>query len=433
MLIQCPSCGLQAKLPDSKEGAKVRCSECERVYVARPAGARARQSKSNPTMPIVIGAAVVVVAILIFAMSGEKKGGRVATPNIEVPEVAAKQPYVDPTGWDSPLAKTARRVHELAASRNELDLQGMIDLPHAWAWKNADEEGAMPDPSGFASLSTAEKSAFANELIAELTGDGEENLVGMWKPTDGSVIAESDTFATVQFELAPLDTSKPGLRGIHWGLVEENGKWRAWKWERWISEAEMRANFAGRTKKTVKKTLSDGSQVLESEPRVLQHDPTTAPELAARIDELVEKLEDVNLRPGELNATREELETIGKPATPILINGLYRAYQDLEAAKASGGDEYDAQVRLTAMAKMLKDITGYSTTVALESLGGTSERLDSGIKQWFYWYDKKYRRFDGVEEEELTDGLEEITDMSKLTEKERREYEKAKREAAQDD
>ena len=47
MLIQCTSCGTQAKIPQSKEGAKVKCLNCGHVYVARPVGARGRRDKKE--------------------------------------------------------------------------------------------------------------------------------------------------------------------------------------------------------------------------------------------------------------------------------------------------------------------------------------------------------------------------------------------------
>lgn len=430
MIIQCPACGLQAKLPDSKEGAKVRCSECERVYVAKPAGARGKAQKSNPAMPIMIGAGVLVLGIIIFAMSSGPSTSKVVIPEVKATEPVAKE-YVDPTGFNSELSKLARRAHDLAFERAELDLQVMIDLPHAWAQLNGTEEGPA-DPLDYEALSSTEQSEFISSVIASLVAEDEDNLVSAWKPLDGRVIDQSDEFAVVEFELQPRDASNPGLRGIHWGLVKSGNKWKVWKWERWISDAEAAANVRRVASKTVKKSLSDGSLVLESEPRTLPHDPTTSAELAARIDTLVAQLADPNLPPRKLTPVREELKAIGKPATPILINELWGAFKDLEAAKTSGADIYESQVKLTAMAEMLKEITDYSTTVALESMGGTDERLESGIKQWFYWYDKKYKRFTGIDEEAQVDGLEAITDLSELTEKERREYEKAKREQEQD-
>jgi len=430
MIIQCPACGLQAKLPDSKEGAKVRCSECERVYVAKPAGARAKTQKSNPAMPIMIGAGVLVLAIIIFAMTGDDKGRNVVITEVKPPEPAAKA-YVDPTGWDSELSKAARRVHDLAFERAELDLQVALDLPSVWASQNSTAEAPV-DPLDYESLSSGEQTEFISAVIAALVADSEDNLVGYWEPLDGRVIEQDDDYAIVEFELQPRDKSQAGMRGIHWRLVKSGNKWKVGGWERWISDAEAAANVRRVKKKTVKKALSDGSLVLESEARTLPHDPTISAELAARIDTLVAQLSDPNLPPRKLTPVREELLAIGKPATPILINELWNGYKEFEAAKAGGGETYDSEIKLTAMAKMLKEITGYSTTVALEAMGGTDERLESGIKQWYYWYDKKYKRFKGIDVEDEVDGLEAITDMSELTEKERREYEKAKREAARD-
>ena len=58
MLIQCTSCGAQAKLPDSKEGAKVRCPSCGHVYAARPKGAGRSSRKDDPTKYVIIGGAI---------------------------------------------------------------------------------------------------------------------------------------------------------------------------------------------------------------------------------------------------------------------------------------------------------------------------------------------------------------------------------------
>ena len=73
----------------------------------------------------------------------------------------------------------------------------------------------------------------------------------------------------------------------------------------------------------------------------------------------------------------------------------------------------------------LSDITGYVTTFKVhELLGATRERQESGLKQWFGWYDRKYNRF--VERQEQ--GLEEVDALldqfEPRSEKERREFEK---------
>ena len=52
MFIECPSCHARAQLPDSKEGAKVRCSECSSVYEALPGGAGPRRASEAVRPPV---------------------------------------------------------------------------------------------------------------------------------------------------------------------------------------------------------------------------------------------------------------------------------------------------------------------------------------------------------------------------------------------
>ncbi|MDP6990539.1 MAG: zinc-ribbon domain-containing protein, partial [Planctomycetota bacterium] len=112
MIIECPACGARAKLPDSKEGAKVRCAECERVYHARPSGARAAARSSSSALPVGIGAGVVALVIVVFAMTGRGPATTAAPP---VPEPEEVQIAVVDYGFTSPLCKFARGLHDAAA------------------------------------------------------------------------------------------------------------------------------------------------------------------------------------------------------------------------------------------------------------------------------------------------------------------------------
>ena len=60
MLIECPFCKATAKLPEEKEGAKVRCSGCGKVYVAREKGSKAKTGGVNG-ITIGIGAGAVIL------------------------------------------------------------------------------------------------------------------------------------------------------------------------------------------------------------------------------------------------------------------------------------------------------------------------------------------------------------------------------------
>ena len=75
----------------------------------------------------------------------------------------------------------------------------------------------------------------------------------------------------------------------------------------------------------------------------------------------------------------------------------------------------------------LREITGMETTfdVSVE-MGATPERIRSGVKQWFGWYDRKYRRFKGLEE--TGDPLADDPDFQPRTPEEIRQYNKALKE-----
>jgi len=80
--------------------------------------------------------------------------------------------------------------------------------------------------------------------------------------------------------------------------------------------------------------------------------------------------------------------------------------------------------------KILTEITGYVTTFkAHEALGATDERRSSGVKQWFSWYHRRFKRFKCETEAapEAEEGEELLFEPK--TEQERRDYERALREA----
>ena len=89
MLIECPFCHARAQIADSKEGAKVRCGECGRVYGARPVGSgRGSSSKTNLT-PFIIGGVVVIAGALLWLLTKDagKKPRTTTDTVVEKPEL----------------------------------------------------------------------------------------------------------------------------------------------------------------------------------------------------------------------------------------------------------------------------------------------------------------------------------------------------------
>ena len=430
MMIQCPACKAQATLPESKEGAKVRCAECSRVYVARPLGARAK--KEDPTKYFVIGGVVLVIALVIMWVNSQPE-----TEIVVVEEAPPKPEVVEApsNGWDATMVKLAREFHELVLdpSSAESGLLVRLDPEYVYRLQNQvePEEPAEDEPPSeaatdyepgplqpeaveWAALGQTEQQTVMFDAVADLfTGDSHE-LVADWKPYDGWVVSETDTVAVVRLKVSSRDHPEEADRHIEWRFVKRGLKWKAWYWQRWYSPEELAAQRRARTKKTTKKTLSDGSLVIEGEKRVLGHLEDTPQELRDEIDRLIGDLTDIDARPRIYTEAQKALFAIGRPAVPPLLSQL--AELPLET------DE-DA-MRLQRVHLMLGDLTGYLTTFDVhDAMGGSKERRESGLLQWFGWYDRKWKKYTGPPS---FDGVPDpLSDLKPRNEKEAREFEKA--------
>ena len=419
MQIQCTSCKATARLSDDKEGAKVRCPSCSHVFIARPAGARgsSRAKQDNSKMMIFGGVGVVGVIMFAVMMSG---GGEATVAPTALPELIEDVEIVDPTGWDSGLVKAARALHKSAADQDRYKLQRLIAIDRVYARvKSTEERQAIPGDWGV--LPNDEQILFEEELLTGMLARSTDNLVGSWKPFDGSVLAEDENSATVRITLEPQDASLGvQTRSIDWIFTNENGRWKAWSWERWISPEEMKGNRVARVAKTQKVTLDDGSKVFESEPGPLDWMEETTAEERANIERLLAVICSPDTGGSALFSARNDLVMICKPAIPALLTQFYEI--DLQ-----GFDSYENQTAGMQLHKVLTDITGHATTFkAHEALGATEQRRNSGVKQWFSWYHRRFRKFQC---ETTTASSEEETLFEPLNERERRDLERAKREA----
>ena len=67
MLTQCPSCHARTTLSGDHAGAKVRCAECGRLFVARPsAGKNGWRARTGLWVGALVGALALIVLALLF-------------------------------------------------------------------------------------------------------------------------------------------------------------------------------------------------------------------------------------------------------------------------------------------------------------------------------------------------------------------------------
>jgi len=437
MLIQCTSCGTQAKIPSSKEGAKVKCPSCGHVYVARAGGGRGGRSSSgsqNSTLPIVIGVGVVGTLIIAFFFMRSSGGSddAVETPK---PRVQAKEkdetPYVAFDSFEGPPIRFARSLHDAANAGNVTRLRSTMAAEAAYAAHGEElPEDAEPlEP--WSSLDQAGQLAAKDAIIAPLLDRGEDAYVAGWKPWDGIYMedAREGFVHRVRLRLQPVEGST-GDRWVEWTLLQEGDAFRWIDADRHYTNAELAAIRRGNRKRPEKVTLEDGQTVYEGEVTAIGYDDDVPAETRAEIDAIIDGLfisDSYSNR--EYGAAKDELTQMGPPAVAALLNQL-----SVEAGEPADTDGRDRDI--FTIDQVLQQITGDSNNTL--QMGATEEQIESGVKQWFAWYDRRYKSFkrkwnsaaeaDGGAAEEYVDPLEGAVDLDSMNARERREYEKAKRE-----
>jgi hypothetical protein len=405
MLIECPRCHVRATLPDEKEGAKVRCGECARVFVARSLLEKGQLSQSVPSW-VIVGGVTLAIALLgfLFARSRQRPSATLAAP-----EPAAEAPApVDTaelaTDWSSPAVQAAARIHDAAFTQNEVALRGL--LSGARLLERARAEGSATATPGktFAQISDLERTDVYRLAVDDLVRGPGRELVADWRAFDGSLVEQDGADAVVRLAVTPRDGSSAEKRTIEWKLAKEDGKWKAWSWTRYLSPQETaREKRQVESKAYQKVKLSDGSLVFERDPEPLAHLEDTAPELRARIDQLYATMTNLELTRESSRALAELIE-IGRPAIPILLTGLYQTPLDGE----------DNLRRINLIDQALRAISGFDTGFKPQiqeasGVGTTEERQKSSVRQWFAWWYQNQKKFVAAEEK---DALEDLIELS---------------------
>ncbi len=413
MLIECSFCHATAKISEDKEGAKVRCSECGKVYVAREKGSRAKKAGSgmSPTT-IGIGAGAIVV-ILIFAVMASRS--KPAPPPAPPPVVQAPVEVVDHSGWNSEIVKVVRGVYDSALAQNTNALTAALDGPRI-AQRLTEQDPA--NPVDFAAFGPVERQTFIDGIAEQLSRGTDENSPHLWKPFEGGILTFDLLDVVVRIS---ADKRQEGAaagiaetRKFDWHLTRPTAeaKWRVWSWERFISEEERRALKANKPKVT-RVTTADGGSLFQAEMRRLDPYPGTPPEQVVQIEKLIATMTDLTLRPKDANLARDEVVAIGRPAIPLLLNKFFEI-QIVEDA------DHPSLTQLAIVDSTLQRITGYESSFT-PLPGQTEERRTMALKAWFAWWERKGQNFTAPKVQK--DLLE---DLIVPTERDKREIEKAK-------
>lgn len=403
MLIQCPSCQARSKLSDDHEGAKVRCAECGRVYVARPQGARGTVSGGKSTgVVIAIGAGAALLVLALFLMNQGDDAPVVAkTPAAAPPP---PPPIELENGWKNELVQTMVKLHTAAFAGDRETVKSLLHGPRVWAREHTDAQGVL-DPAAppFDALPPHEKVAAMERWAEELCAGSAKELVADWVPFDGELVEQEDADAFVRIHARPRAGGVEG-RWIEWNLAKDGTRFKAWRWTRWTSPDEVKAEKKKKGYDVV--TLSDGSVVHERKPEALAHLEDTPEALRQEIDAQLLTMLDLEQNKASIKA-RTRLVEIGRPAIPRLLTKFFEIPADTR----------ENRIRCNMIDQALSDITGqsfgYAPGEAGSAAGTTEERRESSIKQWFAWWYKNEKRFTTKKVEDGLEGLIELDEKEK--------------------
>lgn len=418
MLIECPFCHATAKISEDKDGAKVRCSGCSKVYVAHEKGSRAKGGKGgvNPTtLGIGIGT-VVLIAIFAYVANNHEKPKPEPTPP---PVVQAPPPMVDNSGWEGEYVKCVRSVYDMTLSMNEGALVKMLDGARIGKRLAESAPADAPKPAEFETLDAAAKQAFLESVAQEMMRGTDENSPHFWKPVDGRLLDPFDLLQltveiTADKRLEAGSTELPVTRKFRWGLSrpDDKSKWKVWSWEHFVTEEEKR--LARKKTKVQKVTLEDGTSLFQAEMRHLDPYPDTTPEQVAQVEKAIATMLDFTLRPKENNLARDELVAIGRPAIPLLLNKFFEI-------KIVDAEDDPSLIHVNMVYETLRRITGYDPGFTAMP-GQTEERRTMALKAYFAWWERKGKSFTAPP----PPGKDLLEDLVTPTERDKREIEKSK-------
>lgn len=422
MLIQCSSCGTQAKIPDSKEGAKVKCPSCGHVYVARAAGrgrAGSRSSNSNSTTPIVIGVAVagaLVIGLIAMRSGGTPEKPVDASERAEAKPKAEKKVWVDPQGFDGPAITFARSLHDAANAGNESRLLSLMDEERAYAAYLEEAPEGTAD-TAWAALGEVDRMKVREAIVAPLLARGDDAFVAGWKPFDAEYARGEGLVHVLRLRSGPADGG-PGERWTEWTVADAgDGNWKWVDADRHLTDKEATALARGNAPRPEKKTLSDGQTVRESDPRAISYDPEVPADVRKQLDAAVATVFSDEATRKDRSAAEQRLLQAGPAAVAPLLTQMHAV------AAGDPGDSERMRSILT-VDRLLQDITeDVNNTLGM---GATEEQIESGVKQWFAWYDRRYSRwkkkYDDAKDAPYVDPLEDMIDLESMSPGERKRY-----------
>lgn len=378
MLIACPYCKTEAQIAETLEGSKVKCPKCQKAYQAH----EKLESRERTLTPwrIVLAAAVIPIVGGTFLYMRSRTAD--VAPEIRAGDAASKSgAAATSTGAASGSAASgangAANPTESAAAAPKWNTAALDAVRELFA---AVYGGDVTRTA--AALAGADARERAKQLVQA------DDALGFskWKPGELRILSQDDTTSKVEGPL--LSRVKPGdVCRAEFTLTQDGGRWKIAEWKLADAPADAATASAPRPRSTsagdAKSAAAEALKV-DVAPRRLEHLASTDAATRTKIDALFARMVDLSLSPTENVQASNELVELGKPALPVLLNGI------LETRITS----VESMSQVVLINQTLQAITDHPTVFAPGPDTGKVEELRlKTVKSWFEWWGYSGERF----------------------------------------
>ncbi|MCC6406786.1 MAG: hypothetical protein IT453_06455 [Planctomycetes bacterium] len=366
MLIACPFCKTEAQISEDLEGSKVKCPKCKKTYSAHEKVERG--DKALTPMKVLV-AALVIPVLGGFILYVAKKTSHDEPAPTKTP--AASSAPVQPAPAAAAPSAAVAAAPEAKWGTEALDAVREL-LGAAYAFDVARATDALSSGAG-------------RERAKALVQDESELAFAKWKAGDLRILSQDDAHSTVAARLTSRANAATTSE-YRFELVKEGGRWRIGDWKL-LGDGTTGSSTASAPKPSPggdARAQAASALKVNVEPRHLEHLESTSAELRSKIDGLYSRMLDFSLSPGDNARASDELAELGKPALPVLLNGM------LEQRIV----DTDSVSKVILINQTLQRITDHTTVFAPRPALPDVEALRlEAVKSWFSWWGYSGERF----------------------------------------
>ncbi|MCK6444858.1 MAG: zinc-ribbon domain-containing protein [Planctomycetes bacterium] len=370
MLIACPFCKTEAQISEELEGSKVKCPKCQKTYQAHEK-LQGRDRTMTPWRIVLAAAVIPIVGGTLLYMRNKTESVATNTPAAN----AATRPASNEAPTASSTGGATRATEAAAAPKwNTAALDAVRDLFAAVYGGDVTRTAA------------ALAGDDARERAKQLVQSDDALGFSKWKPGELRILSQDDTTSKVEGPL--LSRVQPGdVCRAEFTLTQVGGRWKVAEWKLDDAPADAASASAPRPRvASAQDAKSAAAEALKVDvaPRRLEHLASTDAATRTKIDALFARMVNLSLSPTENVQASNELVELGKPALPVLLNGILET-------RITGVESMSQVVLIN---QTLQAITDHPTVFAPGPDPGKVEELRlKTVKSWFEWWGYSGERF----------------------------------------